>query len=310
MGLERELLVGLDGHQIPLYRWSLNKSHQSPRATVQIVHGMAEHSMRYSEVANVLADHGIIAYASDHRGHGAAIQSGEPGHFSDSGGWRKAVDDLHVVRRRIEQDSPNTPNFLLGHSMGSFLAQDYIARWGEGLRGAILTGSNYTPKVLANLFRWIAQAEVWRQGPMGQSSLIRRLSFTKYNDRFRPNRTDFDWLSRDAKEVDKYIADPLCGFDCTNQLWLDLLGGLGGLFARNQGYQIPGKLSVLLMSGEQDPVQMGKSAIPKLAEKIRESGSRDVSFHLFSECRHELFNEIHRQAAFAMLLEWIEARIS
>ena len=77
MGLERELLVGLDGHQIPLYRWSLNKSHQSPRATVQIVHGMAEHSMRYSEVANVLADHGIIAYASDHEDT-ELDQSGEP----------------------------------------------------------------------------------------------------------------------------------------------------------------------------------------------------------------------------------------
>ena len=151
------------------------------------------------------------------------------GHFADQGGWGKVVGDLASLNHHIRQQHPELPIFLLGHSMGSYISMAYLLHHSCSLQGAILSGSNYQPQALYRIARLIARFERWRQGPLGKSALIDFLSFGSFNKAFKPNRTAFDWLSRDPQEVDRYVADPLCGFRCSNQLWMDLLGGLADI---------------------------------------------------------------------------------
>src|SRR5471032_951370 len=196
------------------------------KAVVLLAHGMAEHSGRYARVAQQFCGQGYGGYAPGLRGHGKTAENGTLGHFADDDGWCKVVGDLASLNQYIGQQHPGQPIVLLGHSMGSYIAQAYLLHHSASLHGAILSGSNFQPIALYRAAAVIARIERARQGLRGRSALIEFLSFGSFNKAFKPNRTAFDWLSSDPVEVDQYITDPLCGFRCTNQLWIDLLGGL------------------------------------------------------------------------------------
>ena len=193
------------------------------KAVILLAHGMAEHSGRYARLAEKLCDQGYGVYAPDLRGHGKTAENGTLGHFADDDGWCKVVGDLASLNQHIGQQHPGAPIVLLGHSMGSYIAQAYLLHHSASLHGAILSGSNFQPVALYRAARQIARLERLRQGPKGRSALIEWLSFGSFNKKFKPARTKFDWLSRDPAEVDLYANDPLCGFRCTNQLWICLL---------------------------------------------------------------------------------------
>ena len=213
-----------DGRMIYVYSWLPDDT--PPRAVIHIAHGLAEHAGRYARLAEALTGAGYAVYANDHRGHGRTAHTDEDlGYFAGSDGWMRVVRDLDQMIATERDMHPGLPCILMGHSMGSFLTQTIMYACGDSIDAAVLSGSNGKPGGLAALGRLIARAERLRLGKHGHSKLIANMSFGAFNKAFKPNRTDFDWLSRDPAEVDKYVADPLCGFEATVQLWIDLFDG-------------------------------------------------------------------------------------
>jgi len=279
------------------------------KAVILLAHGMAEHSGRYARLAGKLCEQGYGVYAPDLRGHGKTAENGTLGHFADEGGWSKVVGDLACLNQQIGQLHPGVPIVLLGHSMGSYIAQAYLLHHSASLHGAILSGSNFQPVALYRAARQIARIERLRQGPKGRSALIEWLSFGSFNKKFKPVRTRFDWLSRDPAEVDRYASDPLCGFRCTNQLWIDLLGGLQQISKASNLAQIDPGLPLLVIGGECDPVSEGKR-LKDLANALREAGSQSLQLTIYPQARHELFNDINRDEVTTDVLAWINQALS
>lgn len=279
------------------------------RAVVMLSHGMAEHSGRYGRLAAALCAGGYGVYALDQRGHGRTADSGDLGLYAEQDGWNKVVGDLASLHQHIGQHQPGLPIILLGHSMGSYIAQAYLLHHSASLHGAILSGSNFQPVALYRAARVIARVERARQGLRGRSALIEWLSFGSFNKAFKPTRTAFDWLSRDPDEVDRYINDPLCGFRCTNQLWIDLLGGLQHISKASNLAQIDPGLPILVVGGECDPVSDGKR-LNSLAQAIREAGCQHVQLTVYPQARHEVFNETNRDDVTVDLLHWLDQALT
>lgn len=279
------------------------------KAVVMLSHGMAEHSGRYARLAEALCGAGYGLYALDQRGHGRTADEGTLGLYAETDGWNKVVGDLASLNQHIGQQQPGLPIILLGHSMGSYIAQAYLLHHSASLHGAILSGSNFQPVALYRAARVIARIERLRQGLRGRSALIEFLSFGSFNKAFKPNRTAFDWLSRDPDEVDKYINDPLCGFRCTNQLWIDLLGGLQQISKASNLAQIDPGLPILVMGGECDPVSEGKR-LNSLADALRDAGCQHLQLTVYPQARHEVFNETNRDAVTADVLAWLDQALT
>lgn len=298
-------LDAADGLALRVHRWLLDEG--NPRAVVQIVHGLAEHAARYGRLAGALTQNGYGVYAHDQRGHGGSLRRPDDlGLLAERDGWRLALDDLHRVNRRIAGDWPATPIVLLGHSMGSFMVQQYLYEHPETIVGAVLSASDGAPPPTARLGALAAKAERARLGPRGASKLINSLSFDAFNKQFRPNRTGFDWLSRDPAEVDKYVADPLCGFNAPVQTWVDLLSALPEIARPANQARIPKHLPVLVIAGSEDPVSRGTKGLAQLLEAYRAAGLTHVSHRFYPGARHELFNETNRNEVTADLLAWLE----
>ncbi len=272
------------------------------RGVMQICHGMAEHGGRYERLARRLIADGFAVAAADMRGHG--LTAGPRGHLADRDGWRLAVDDVALLAGELNREFPSLPLFLFGHSMGSFIVQDALTSHAGRWRGAILSATSGRPPALAVLGRLLARFERMRLGPRGTSALMRRMSFDDFNRAFRPNRTAFDWLSRDEAEVDAYIADPFCGFDCTVQLWIDMLDALGGLSRPERLAMLANDLPVLLIAGSRDPVSAGGRGTRTLADAYRKAGLDDVTVKIYDGGRHELLNETNREEVMADIAHW------
>lgn len=299
-------LSATDGSALLVNHWY---SESPPKAVVMIAHGMAEHSARYARLAECLVADGFAVFALDQRGHGRTAERGVLGHYADTDGWNKVVGDLASLNHHIRQQHPQAPIFLLAHSMGSYIGQAYLMQHSCSLQGAILSGSNYQSPGVYQAASLIARAERWRQGPLGHSKLIDFLSFGSFNKAFKPNRTAFDWLSRDPAEVDKYIHDPFCGHPCSNQLWVDLLGGMQYISQVDNLAQIDSDLPLLVVGGDRDPVSQGKRLVD-LAAALRTAGGRNVELKIYPDARHEVLNESNRDEVTRYLLDWLNATLA
>lgn len=291
-----------DGVELATYRWG---AAGAPRAVVAIAHGMAEHAARYDEFARFLAAAGFEVEAHDHRGHGrTAAGPDDLGWFAERDGWRRVVDDLKERLSDMRRRHPGLKLILFAHSMGSFLAQQLLYERPELVDGVVLSGSNGRPLRLASIARLIARVERLRHGARGRSELLGKLSFGPFNRRFAPNRTDFDWLSRDTAQVDAYVADPLCGFACTTQFWIDLLDALPVLAKEKNRDRVPESLPLLIVSGDEDPVGVN---LAELVTGYRGNGMTHVAVRLYPGGRHEMLNETNRPEVYADVRTWIEA---
>jgi alpha-beta hydrolase superfamily lysophospholipase len=290
----------LAGVETRVFRWL---PAASPRAVVQIIHGMAEHAARYARLAQALNTAGIAVYAHDLPGHGP--QARVRGHFADRRGWRRALATIRDAQGLVQREQPGRPLFLLGHSMGSFLLQHYLADHGGTLSGAVLSATTGDLGASRTVALTLIRAEALVRGRRHPSALGEMLSFRSYNRRFQPARTDFDWLSRDADEVTRYVADPLCGFRCTTALWIDLLEASGGLAAPQRLQRIPRTLPILLIAGSTDPVSDGGRGPKALERRYRRAGIRNVTLRVYPDGRHELFNDVCRDEVIGDLLRWI-----
>ena len=297
-----------DGKDLFVYRWLPDEG--APRkAIVHVSHGMAEHAARYARVAEALTAAGYAVYADDHRGHGKTAGPDDLG-WMGPGGFRRSVQDIEQLLVFEKAENPGLPAVLFGHSMGSYFAQSFLVDAGSSIKAAVLSGTGGKPSLIAAAGRLVARVERLRLGPRGKSKLLTALSFEEFNKAFRPNRTAFDWLSRDDAEVDKYIADPLCGFPVTTQLWVDLLDGLGHISSPAQQAKIPHDLPVYVLCGSEDPVGEQTRSVQQLLSAYGRVGLADVTHKFYPSGRHEVLNETNRDEVTRDLVAWLDARLS
>ena len=290
-----------DGASLHVSGWAVD----APKAVVQVLHGMAEYGSRYARLAEALAAAGFTTYAHDHRGHGmSASDASPPGHLADDDSWNRIVQDAHAVNREIARRHPGLPIIVLGHSMGSFVLQQLLFEHPGDMVAAALSGSNGKPPAKATAGKIVARIERARVGRRNPSHLLTRLSFGEYNKAFAPARTDFDWLSRDPNEVDRYIVDPLCGFEVSTQTWVDLLSGLDWIARPDNVAKIPKDLPLYLFAGDRDPVGDFGKGMQRLHDAYQRAGIADVRLKLYPGGRHESFNETNRQEVIADFVAW------
>lgn len=278
------------------------------RAVLQLSHGVEEYILRYAPFAQYLTDRGIAVVGHDHLGHGESLpQGGTRLYFGPKGSWAYLADDLHIRCTMAKKRFPEVPYFLMGHSMGSFVARSYLIRYPGTVDGCILMGTAQQPRLMLRLGHRIACLEAGRRGERTPSPMLDQLVFGSCAKAFPKGRTKQDWLSANCDNVDCYIQDPLCGGIPTAGLFREMLAGM----AFNED---PANLSrmdrdtpVFFVSGEDDPVGgMGKG-VEKAYESFRKAGVRDVTMKLYPGLRHELLNEKSSQAVADDLLGWMEA---
>lgn len=277
------------------------------RGIVQIAHGVAEYGARYALFADYLCKNGFVVVANDHLGHGLSRVEDRPMvYLGDENGWDNVVEDMESIRIRTAKVFPGKPYFFFGHSMGSFLVRTYLIRHPGTLTGCVLCGTGHMKALIVAAGKMVADAEIKRLGRTAYSERIDRLAFGAYNTRFAPNRTAFDWLSANEKNVDAYINDPLCGGRTTLGLFKDMMGGIGMITNRTNMAKMDKKLPVFFIAGDKDPVgDMGKG-VETAYRCFQKAGMRDVSIKLYHGLRHEILNEKNNQYVFLDVLNWLE----
>jgi len=294
---------GIDGILLHVSGWL---PEGEVKACVEIAHGMAEHGARYERLAAFLNQSDYAVYAIDHRGHGKSIPAGKtPGHMADKDGWAMAVEELYLLNQEIRERHPDKPVILLGHSMGSFMVQDYLARFSDSIQGAALSATNGPPGTLGKLGQLVSRIEKLRAGNEGHSTLLANMSFKAFNKAFAPNRTEFDWLSRDEAEVDKYVDDPLCGFECSIATWIGLLDALTRIASDDAVRKMDPYKPLYLFAGTADPVGENAKGVKRLLKIYEKQGFSNVSSKFYEEGRHELLNDIIREDVMKDLLDWL-----
>ncbi len=283
----------------------------SPKAVLLIAHGMAEHSGRYERFAAPMAAAGWAVYAPDHRGHGRSAAEGELGWFAEKDGFTRVREDLHEVASLAAAENPALPVFLLGHSMGSLIAEAYLSAYGSELAGCVLTGVlSPPPLVLSVIGRLIAALGSAFKGQKAPARILHKMSFDSSNRDFQPARTPVDWLSRDPAEVDKYVADPLCGFVCRFGFYRDFLSGFASVYRRGSAFSgLPKALPLYILAGAEDPLGGAVGFVPILAGKYKAAGLQDVSTRLYPGARHEILNETNRDEVMADIKDWLETEL-
>lgn len=273
------------------------------RGHIHILHGMGEHSGRYTSFAEMLCARGFFVSLHDHRGHGYTA-NGHYGYFADEHGFHKVVADvlevLNHISKRIE-----APLTLFGHSMGSFIARRFIQLYSSQVDRCILCGTGATT-TLHSVGHKLALALVKAQGPQVESKIMDKLSFGSFNKAFKLPSTAFDWLSSDSKEVQKYMDDPMCGFIATNRFFADLTEGLLLINKKSELSRMRKDLPILFISGSDDPVGDTGQGVFKVANKMNDIGMENVTVYLFEGMRHEILNEKNKQHVYDVIIRWLE----
>ncbi len=306
MNVQESFVTALDGSEIYLRKWLPERD---PRGIIQIAHGMTEHAGVYTDFIAALLEAGYGVYAHDHKGHGKTVKREEDyGHFKPNVGWNEAVSDVIFVSETIRKEQ-TYPLFLLGHSMGSFLSRRAVQLKGELYDGFLISGTGGNPGLLGSIGHKVATIEMKLRGEKTKSPMLNFLSFGNFNSHFKPNRTKFDWLSSDNNQVDKYIADPLCGFICTTSFYRELFSGVLEVNKLEEFKKTPKNLPIHIFSGDRDPVgDMGKG-VKEVYENYKKCGVKDVTLRLYENGRHEMFHEVNRDEVFQDLISWLDGHI-
>ncbi len=277
---------------------------EDPRICMQIIHGMAEHIERYDSFARFLAENGVLVYGMDLAGHGKSIRDGEPyGYFGESNGWDHLIEDNMTMHDLVLRDYPSLPRVLFGHSMGSFLARSYAGRRGTDFDAFIFSGTaGANPAV--SIAKFLAKREIKKGKGKEPNDFLNRLGFGAYNKQFKPERTPFDWLSRDPESVDRYVEDPLCGFVFTTCGFYDLFTGLAEVSEGTWAERVP-KKPILLFSGDSDPVGNNGKGVKQVNRRLKATG-HSTCLKLYPGGRHEMLNEINRQEVYHDVLLFLE----
>ena len=296
----------LGGGKIHACRWTPDGE---VKAIVQFVHGIAEYALRYDDFANHLNSNGILVVAEDHMGHGGSICDATPmGCFA--GGWHTAVKDTYRLLKNTMEEFPDVPYILFGHSMGSFMARTILAKYPDsGISGAIICGSAWMPGAVIGAGKALASMICKKDGEKNFSPFLQKMMFGSYNKKIEHPRTPCDWLTRDQRIVDEYVADPLCGFIPSAGLARDMMTGLQYIQDGRNLTAMKKDLPVFFIAGGDDPVGSYGTGVKRCAEEFKKHGMERVDLKLYPLCRHEIHNEINRQKVYEDVLKWIEKTI-
>lgn len=281
--------IGHGAIALPAVIW---QPEQEIRAILQITHGMTEHMDRYESLAADLCSHGIAVAGFDLRGHGKNPGNSEIASFGE-GGWSASIEDMRLFFTELQNRFPGAPHYMLGFSLGSFLLREYLSKYpckGE-LSGAIIAGTGHQPGWILSVMMAIVKGEFKKSGFDGTTDLIKQLSFGTYNQKFKPNRTEADWLCSDTKAVDEYLADPLVRKNISAGLFWELLGSMkrSGSAFEYDGWDT--SLRVLLISGQEDPVGDAEKGVRMIYNRMKKAGMENVTLKLLPNARHDIFHE-------------------
>lgn len=277
------------------------------KAVLQIAHGMVEFIERYEDFANFLAKQGVLVAGNDHLGHGSSVRAKEYyGYFAKKNGNITLIRDIHQLRLKIQKENTGFPYFMLGHSMGSFLIRQYLCCYGEGLAGAVIMGTGYHIRAEARAGMILSNIMAKKYGWMHRSTIVDNLAFGGYNRKFTPARTSRDWLTRDEKIVDEYLADERCQFMFTLNGYYNLFFSLFKLTFNEYLDRMPKDLPVFFVSGECDPVGNFGKGVQKVIDSFEEAGMKQITCRLYPSARHEILNELDKACVYRDVLFFIE----
>lgn len=296
--MEKKQFLNREGKKVLYLHWQT----AAPRAAVVISHGMVEHPARYDDLAKFLADSGIAVYGIYHIGHGPEA---EVLNHMGEGDFDRCVENLHELVQLAAAET-GVPVILLGHSMGSFLSQLYVTKYHD-LAGLILSGSTKAAPV-AKMGAVVATVlTALSKDKSRPCPFMNTMAFGSYNKAFPNARTDFDWLSRDTQQVDKYIADPLCGGICSVSFYKNLTCGMARMGKSERIQKVSKDLPVYIQGGSMDPVSAKGKGLYALRDQYTALGLSRVELDVYDGARHEIFNEINREEVYRNTLAFINS---
>ena len=279
----------------------------SIKGVVQISHGMAEYSNRYARFALELCKAGYAVFVSDHVGHGSSITNKEMlGYFGENG-EETFVEDLKTFSDIAKAEYPDLPFFLFGHGMGSLIARKYTAKYGYLLDGVIYSGTSGENPMLG-IGLYLANTLIKQNGPEYRSDILDTMAFGAYNRKTK-KRTECDWVSRDEEEVDKFIADELCGYKYTVSGMKALFMTLKQVSSRRWFNTVPISMPVYLISGSMDPVGDYGKGVKEVFKTLKKTGRRNVTMKIYEDARHEILNETNRMEVYNDIIEWLDDKV-
>ncbi len=272
---------------------------------VQIIPGMAEHAGRYQEFASFLAAHGYGVFCADHPGSGLTANSIENlGQLPATRGWEIMLGNIRALYTFIRKEYPDTHVFLFGHSMGSILARHFVAVYPVYIKGLILSGPFNTPTILLKILRSFIRVYIMIAGPRTKSKWFNRLFYQNLNRRFKGGSTLFEWISSQRAEVDAYVADPYCGYDCTLAFYKTLFRGIGAMKKSQKNLKYRKTMPLLSVCGKDDPVgNFGKDMV-KIHSHFYRQRFQNNTMKVFRG-RHELLHDKKKEKVFQFILEWM-----
>jgi alpha-beta hydrolase superfamily lysophospholipase len=303
--INRTLIKQKDGYVIKLVQFVCPAK---PKASILILHGMAEHQKRYQSFAEYLAGQGYDVYCYDHRGHGTDRKLSELGYFSPENGYQLVIEDAIAVSNYIEQNNRSNKFFLFGHSMGSIISRNVIQSY-DKYNGVILSGTTYPSKLTVRGGLFISLIIKKLKGPKHVSPFLNNLIFGGKKYTSLSSRTAYDWLSRSNPVVGAYIHDPYCGYTCTASFYHDLLKLIQGATRKKQIRLTRRELPLYIISGEKDPVGGYGREIHKFLSVLKKCEFSNVSSKLYPECRHELLNELNHEEVYLDVRQWLDKKL-
>jgi alpha-beta hydrolase superfamily lysophospholipase len=272
-------------------------------AILQIAHGMSETTARYDHFARFLAESGIIVVMNEHAGHGEHAET--LGYFAPKHGVDYLVADMKSLFEYAGEEYQNLPTFLLGHSMGSFLAREYIALYGETLTGVILSGTG-GKQAGAHLGKALAAVQKKVRGDKSVGRLLSVAAFGSNNKRIDNPVNSHAWISSDEEVCIAYKKDPYCGFPFTAGGYYDLLSMILHINTKAWYRKVPKKLPIFIFSGAEDPVGAYGKGIMEVYDGLKKTGHEDVIAKLYPGGRHEMLNEKNKEEVYSDVLGWVQ----
>lgn len=299
--MKKKYFVNSEDSRVFYLQWTI----ETAVASVVIAHGMVEHPARYHDFALFLNSKGINVYGIYHIGHG---KDAKILNHMEKGDFDRCIANIHelvtLVRKRT-----GCPVILLGHSMGSFMSQLYMTRY-DDLDGCVLSGStkaNLLAKAGAVLARIMY---IFSRNRAKPSPFMNAMAFGAYNKAFQNPKTEFDWLSRDEKQVDKYIRDPYCGGVCSIGFFMNLTGGMAAMGRKKYIKNINPNIPIYIQGGSMDPVSdMGKG-LYSLKKQYDDLGVLDVRLTVYDGARHEILNEKNKEEVYNNTWDFIASVLS